>query len=51
LHRPLQVKQRTLLYTGTCEIGMAVKSSMYREMYIVYEILVMKPGGKRPLRK
>jgi hypothetical protein len=51
LHRPLQAKQRTLLYTGTCEIEMAVKSSLYREIYIVYEILVTKPGVKRPLRK
>jgi len=50
LHRPLQVKQ-THLYTGTCQIEMVVKSSMYREIYIVYQILVTKPGVKRPLRK
>jgi len=51
LHRPLQVKQTTHLYTGTCQIEMAVKSSMYREIYIVYQILVTKPEVKGPLRK
>jgi len=51
LHRPLQVKQITHLYTGTCQIEMAVKSSIYREISIVYQILVTEPGVKRPLRK
>lgn len=51
LHRPLQVKQITRLCTGTCQIEVAVKSSIYREISVVYQILVTKPGVKRPLRK